>query len=184
MNDDERREALLHALDEALKEGHRQVPIASVRTLVEGIWKTSPPVDPKDAAAQRLEDFKFDLAIRREVFKQVFPFGHEATKCAVLMNAGAVAALLAFVGSLVGKGEKATATLLASAILYFVLGVVAGAVCWGAAYVSQSLYAHRPETPWGHRLLGLAVTAWTGSIALFVMGGWTGYRVLAGLAVS
>lgn len=70
MENDERREALMHALEEAWRESHRQIRIASVRTLLEGIGKTSPMGDPKDMAAQRLEDFTFDLAIRQEVFRR------------------------------------------------------------------------------------------------------------------
>lgn len=191
MIQDPRCKALLDSLDDAEQRGVHTVAVSSVRVIVREIWEAPPPVDPKHEGAHvsahyahQLEAAKFDLATRLEVMKQVFPFAQESMKCVVLMNAGAAAALLAFVGSLVGKNEKATAALLASATLYYMLGVASGALCWGFSYLSQWLYAYRSDDRWGNWVRGFAIGAFVSSIALFVGGGWSAYLVLARIAAS
>ena len=81
-----------------------------------------------------------------EMLKAVVDSGKEALNSLVLVNGGAVVALLGFMGAMIAKGLPSTLGLrLAHAIVYFGSGVLTGAVGFGTRYMSQHLYAGEHE---------------------------------------
>jgi len=96
-------------------------------------------VDLKESI--ELENHKAELArkLMRETenFKSVILAGQNALKSAMLINGGAVVALLT-----TWKAESPTLLkLLAAPLLWFVAGVLLDALATGATYVSQLCYA-------------------------------------------
>lgn len=77
-----------------------------------------------------------------EMFKSVIESGREALNALVLVNGGAVVALLGFMGATISKGlPQALGANLTLPVLQFGLGVLMGALGFGARYFSQAFYA-------------------------------------------
>lgn len=192
MTKDERYSALLTALDDVERRGMKTVEIANLRRVIDNLWGEAPANNSSHDAAYvgaqysaQLEGVKFAHAERLEVLKQVFPFALEAIKCVVLANAGGAGALLAFVGSLIGKGEKVFAGLFATSTLFFMLGVAAGIFCWDLSYLSQTLFVQlENKRVWGITVQVLAIGAFLCALGMFLAGGISAYRVFAALPSS
>lgn len=79
---------------------------------------------------------------RIEMFKAVIESGREALNALVLINGGAVIALLGFLGGTVSKGLPQTLGLsLTIPLLQFGLGVLMGAIAFASRYLSQAFYS-------------------------------------------
>lgn len=77
----------------------------------------------------------------RQMWDSVFTYGQAALKSAILINGGAAAGLLAFIGNIWSKGINPLAVEhLTDAILAFALGVLSAAVGTGTTYVTQYGY--------------------------------------------
>ena len=77
-----------------------------------------------------------------EFFKSVIDSGREALNALVLINGGAVVALLSFMGVTLSKGLFfELGSNLKCSILSFGFGVLMGALGFGGRYLSQFLYA-------------------------------------------
>lgn len=77
----------------------------------------------------------------RQMWDSVFTYGQAALKSAILINGGAAAGLLAFIGNIWSKGiNPAAVEHLTNAILAFTLGVLSAAVGTGTTYVTQYGY--------------------------------------------
>lgn len=77
----------------------------------------------------------------RQMWDSVFTYGQAALKSAILVNGGAAAGLLAFIGNIWSKGINPLAVEdLTHAILAFALGVLAAAFGTGTTYVTQYGY--------------------------------------------
>jgi hypothetical protein len=89
-----------------------------------------------------LERYKAELAIqlmeRTEHFKSVILAGQSALKSAILINGGAVVALLT---TWKAESSPTLLKLLAAPLLWFVAGVGLDAIATGATYLSQLCYA-------------------------------------------
>ncbi|VVD74081.1 hypothetical protein [Pandoraea commovens] len=103
-------------------------------------------------AEHNLEVWKVDVstkaAMNVEMFKSVIEAGQTALKALMLINGGAAAALLAFCGNAITKGQSlAGDPLLASAgvgLACFVTGMGAVGLATGFRYFSQYCYARSP----------------------------------------
>ncbi len=77
-----------------------------------------------------------------ELFRSVISYGQAALKSAMLINGGAAAALLAFIGNVWIKGVSPDAvSSLTSAIAYFAFGVLVAAIGTAGSYFTQYCYS-------------------------------------------
>lgn len=91
----------------------------------------------------------FDAQTRHsiEMFKSVIDAGREALNALVLINGGAVVALLGFMGATISKGLPASLGMqLTRPVLFFGLGVLMGAVGFGVRYLTQACYSNQRNT--------------------------------------
>ncbi len=118
-----------------------------------------------------------------EKFRSVILAGQNALKTAFLMNGGATVALLAFLGKLSDKHQDKIAVF-ASALVVFVIGVLAITVASGLTYLSQWFYAH--SEPWkrktGHVLNFLTIALGWASYGFFIWGTVRAYKAFVGFA--
>jgi hypothetical protein len=103
-------------------------------------------MDP--AAMQRDLDRDLDRAgpVALESFKATITAGQNALRTGILINGGAAAGLLTFLGSIVTKPEGASLKHpLAIALLFFGLGVLACAVALAFVYLTQWVNSRQVE---------------------------------------
>jgi len=152
---------------------------------------------PDDVAAGEaaMEKFRTDLtewiSFRQrqhehnlEMLRSVITVGQSALKSALLINAGAAVALLAFVGK-VWSTDPTEPDLksLATALLHYVSGVLSAAVAAGTTYFSQAGYggefgaASMSIGRVGHVLAILGVV---GAYILFGRGSWLAFLAVGG----
>ncbi len=122
-------------------------------------------------------------AAELEKVRSVILAGQNALKTAFLMNGGATVALLAFLGKLSDKHQDKIAVF-ASALVVFVIGVLAITVASGLTYLSQWFYAH--SEPWkrktGHVLNFLTIALGWASYGFFIWGTVRAYKAFVGFA--
>ena len=118
-----------------------------------------------------------------EMFRSVILSGQNALKTAFLMNGGATVTLLAFLGKLSDQHQGKIAVF-ASALVVFVIGVLAITVASGLTYLSQWFYAH--SEPWkrktGHVLNFLTIALGLASYGFFIWGTVRAYKAFVGFA--
>jgi len=118
-----------------------------------------------------------------EMFRSVILAGQNALKTAFLMNGGATVALLALLGKLSDQHHDKIAVF-ASALLIFVIGVLAITIASGSTYLSQWFYAH--SEPWkrttGHCFNILTIVLSLASYGFFIWGTIEAYRAFLGFA--
>ena len=146
-------EILRGAIAKTKETGVKQISIADLEVfsarLAETVAKTPADVAAGDAA---MEAYRADLSAwvsarqqnhehNLEMLRATIATGQSAIKSALLINGGAAAALLAFVGS-VWPSHKLGEALsdITSALLLYVFGVLSAAVAAGATYLSQAGY--------------------------------------------
>ena len=104
--------------------------------------------------------------------------GQSALRAAILVNGGAAAALLAFIGHVatapVGRYQAGAAT---PALLCFVGGVLAAAMAAGSTYLVQSAFGHDLE-PRGRAWNNVSIGLVCASYLLFLAGAISGAVVL------
>lgn len=114
-----------------------------------------------------------------ELFRSVITYGSAALKSSLLINGGAAAALLAFIGNIWAKETGAEAVKsLTMAILLFSFGVLAAALGTAGSYFSQYCYSEpfpRAAVVF-HTLTVLFVLT---SFALFGFGSYEAYSAFA-----
>lgn len=119
-----------------------------------------------------------------EQFRSVLEAGGAALKVLLTMNGGAAVALLAFLGSLEGKGAHTAVTPFAAAMLAFIWGVFGVGLSSAARYVTQ--VCGTGANRWyrtGYGFMGLSIFAGLGSLGAFITGGIMAYRAfVAGAA--
>jgi hypothetical protein len=77
-----------------------------------------------------------------ELFKAVIESGRSALHSVIIINGGAVIALMSVMSGLVGKpSSNKLAACLAEPMLYFGLGVLAGGLGFALRYISQAFYS-------------------------------------------
>lgn len=76
-----------------------------------------------------------------EMFKSIIGYGSAALKSAILINGGAAAAVLAFIGNIWSKGTApAAVSHLTGSIVYFSFGVLTAALATATSYFTQYFY--------------------------------------------
>ena len=118
-----------------------------------------------------------------EQFRQVIALGQSAMKAGVVINGGAAVALLAFIGHMAGGAQAFRVLPFANSLWWFVMGVLASGVAFGATYVSQLGYAGKAGWPQRAGYLFHALAALGGVFALisFLMGSAAAYHGFLGL---
>jgi len=105
-----------------------------------------------------------------EMFRSVISYGAAALKSAILINGGAAAALLAFIGNIWSKGVTPTGVApLTSAIAYFSFGVLAAAIGTASSYFAQYYYGESYQRT-GVVFHTLTAVLVVGSYVLFGLG--------------
>jgi hypothetical protein len=112
------------------------------------------------------------------MFKSVIEAGRTALNALILMNGGAVVALLAFLGNALAKeppsGFKFRVQVINAAMLVFVLGVGWAGVSLALRYLTQ-LLGHGRSASVGNKMNYAAIVSGLASLALFFAGGITAY---------
>jgi hypothetical protein len=141
----------------------------------------------RHSLAQWEAENKFRLAnadaktrIALEEFRVVIDASKEAINAALLVNGGAVIAILGFIGSVVTKTGPAHMTgmgsLLSAVMLQFAGGVVCAALAFGLRYCAQLFYRTRRKIPRAKKFHFAAVIAVIASYAAFGYGAWNCYN--------
>lgn len=105
-----------------------------------------------------------------EMFKSVIESGREALNALVLVNGGAVVALLGFMGATISKGlSQRLGGNLTLPLLEFGIGILMGALGFGARYFSQFFYSLE-KNKLGIGFNGLAVAFAVAGYTLFGCG--------------
>lgn len=108
-----------------------------------------------------------------EMLKAVLEAGKSALHALLIINGGAVVALLGVLSNLVGKaGGSDFAIALALPLLLFGIGVLAGATGFAFRYFSQACYSESDDDndkyeKWGDRFRYSAIATALGGYALF-----------------
>ena len=114
-----------------------------------------------------------------EMFKSVIESGREALNALVLINGGAVVALLGFMGATISKGlPPALGSALTQPLLQFGLGVLMGALGFGARYFSQAFYSGEKDKFGGAFTVVAIIFALVG-YALFGCGIYGAFRAFS-----
>jgi hypothetical protein len=114
----------------------------------------------KMALAGSIASYNAQVQHDLENFRVVIEAGKEAINAAILINGGAVIALMAFVGNAAGHGSSKVVIAMAVPLLLFGYGALFGGLAFGGRYISQFCYAasrgvKRPALIIGHILNGL-----------------------------
>ena len=169
------------ALTDAKAKGHETVAIAALEAYLDAL---------RTNAAQSIEFQKIETQHtlahldvqtkhRIEMFKAVIESGREALNALVLVNGGAVIALLGFMGATISKGlPPALGLSLTLPILQFGIGVLMGAIGFATRYLSQTCYSEEKEK-WGDRFKAAAIAAALIGYGLFGCGIYRAYRAFS-----
>ena len=188
-------EILRGAVANTKEAGVKQVSIADLEEfsarLAETVARTPADAAAGDAAMEayraelsawvssRQQDHEHNL----EMLRATITTGQSALKSALLINGGAAAALLAFIGSAWSSNKIAEALPnISAALLLYVFGVLAAAVAAGATYLSQAGYGN--EFGKASKCVGyighvLAVVGVLASYILFGRASWLAYLGIA-----
>jgi hypothetical protein len=128
-----------------------------------------------------LAQYSGTLAIQVENFKAMISAGKEAINSSIIINGGAVIALMSFMGNAVGKSGARYIPLLSSRLLFFGTGVFCGGLSFGLRYVAQFLYSkpsRKKLIMFGHCVNGLVWIATSSALLCFVLGVLVSYHNL------
>lgn len=124
-------------------QGSQQVQVSALRAYLDALEKdagASQEYRNREHAGM-LADFAVRSQHAIEMLKAVLEAGKSALHALLLINGGAVVALLGVMSNLVGKSEGAPlARYLALPLLLFGIGVLLGALGFGFRYLSQAFY--------------------------------------------
>lgn len=118
-------------IEDAKKRGMKNMPISLIEQHISYAEKYA----CQCYDYQKMNNDKF-----LESFRSVISSGANAIKAAMLMNGGGAVALLAFFPRVNESGIEVNTGLLASALLWFTLGVFLAALGSGFAYFTQRAY--------------------------------------------
>jgi len=94
----------------------------------------------------KLEEYRADRAMDREMAKASCAAGQGALKATIIINGGASVALLAFISNTWINNADSIAGL-AGALIFYVAAVLCGAVAAGTTYISQFAWGYKwPKT--------------------------------------
>jgi hypothetical protein len=186
MESQELIDAFRKQLDEVEAQGAKQLQVSALRAYLSAL--------ERDAGASQehrnrqhagmLAHYATKNQYSLEMLKAVLEAGKSALHALLIINGGAVVALLGVMSNLAGKGQGALlATYLALPLLEFGIGVLAGAIGFALRYFSQACYAESDKqsdkfSQWGDLLRYAAIlTAFSGYV-LFGFGVVNSYRAV------
>lgn len=130
-----------------------------------------------------LAQYKAQSDLQVANFNAVLAAGKEAINASIIINGGAVIALMAFMGNVVSKASNIHyVALLANSLMFFGVGTLCGGVAFGTRYISQFLYGHYPNKNAlmaGHIVNGLS---WLVTLSAFLSFAWAVYLTRESLA--
>ena len=113
------------------------------------------------------------------MFESVLEAGREALKAILIINGGAVIALLGFMGALISKGlPTSLGASLAGSIFQFGAGVLLTALGFGARYMSQAFF-HGEKSRVGQTFTVISIAMALAAYAMFGLGIYGAYEALA-----
>lgn len=116
---------------------------------------------------------------KREMLRAVFAYSQTALKSTLLINGGAAAAVLAFIGNVWdSKLSAATASGLTNSILLFALGVLSAAVGTGFTYCTQYCYTEE----WKKGAIAFHILTLLAVLAAFCLFGFGVYEAYSGFS--
>lgn len=172
---------LKNALADVKAKGQETVAIAALVTYLDTLRSNaSQSIELQKLEAQHtLAQLDVQTKHRIEMFKAVIESGREALNALVLVNGGAVIALLGFMGATLSKGlPQALGLSLTVPLLQFGLGVLMGAVGFAARYFSQACYSAQKEK-WGDAFKIVAILVALAGYGLFGCGIYGAYRAFS-----
>lgn len=118
-----------------------------------------------------------------EQFRQVIALGQSAMKAGVVINGGAAVALLAFIGHMAAEAHAFQVLPFANSLWWFITGVLASGVAFGATYVSQLGFAGNEGWPrrFGYAFQALAALGAAFALVAFLFGSTAAYHGFLGL---
>lgn len=128
---------------------------------------------------RNLAHYSAQQALNVEMLRSVITYGQEALKAAILINGGAAAAVLAFIGNIWTKGIVVTAVgSITCSLVLFAFGVLAATVGTAGSYFSQYFYTENAQKTavCFHILTVVVVVA---SYVLFGLGAYEAYTAFA-----
>lgn len=131
--------------------------------------------------ANNLAHYAAQNAVAVEHFKSVIEAGKEAVNASIIINGGAVIALMAFLGNVASKLGRVAFVSLAEPLLCFGIGVLCGGVAFGTRYISQFLYASPKTQSYGHVFNASSWLLTFGAFVGFGVGSILSYRALTAL---
>jgi hypothetical protein len=125
-----------------------------------------------------VNDCKHPYDQRIEQFRAVSQSGQSAVKSLFLMNGGAAAAILAFIGHLSTNHPEKVAQMSGS-LRIFVIGLALSGGAAGFTFFSNWMYAYSEKMIWGHCLNAIAVALGVLALGAFGYGIDATYTVFA-----
>lgn len=188
---------LRDALDDLETKAQASVQVGALRTYLadwERNMQSSPVADNESIRAAHIEQYKHQLSTSSawslEMFEAVIEAGQSALKAATIINGGAAAAVLAFIGSAMKPGaladQIAVVSPLGSAWFCFMLGLGVAGTASGFRYLSQAGFAQSAalDTKGGQRWGWFGTAFQIGSVILgiaafaaFFVGSWKLARI-------
>ena len=188
MNAKEALDDLGRALAEVKEQGQEVVSVAALENYLANLKQHVEKVGEldrikldSDLAAFRAEHESnlahYDAQQKHsiEMIRSVFAYGQAALKSSILINGGAAAALLAFIGKIWSEETgQAAVTALTNAMVLFSFGVLAGAIGIAATYFSQLSYTSSwKKTGIGFHVFTVLIVA--AAYVLFGVGSYAAY---------
>lgn len=189
-------EILNGAIAKAKEDGVEQIALEDLAAFGESLKKDSEKT-PENVRVEEalMEEYKIRLsgvlaeneqrhASGLEMLRATVSSGQAALQSALLINGGASAALLAFIGSIwSGQNAQQQIPAIAYALSQFVWGVLVSAVAAGFTYLSQSGFGEE----WGKASKNVGQIARLGAVlcviaayVLFGRGSWLSYVAFVG----
>lgn len=172
---------LRRSLADLQKAGRHVLPIARIEEYLDRL-AAAPAQSPEARALEHernLAHFEATAQSSIEMFKSVIDAGKEALKAAMLINGGAVVALLGFMGAVISKGlSNKLGLALTTPLIAFGAGVLAAGLAFGFRYISQAIYSSRHLTV-GHVVNGISTLLAVISFALFAFGLYGAYQAFS-----
>lgn len=181
--------------------GAQQILVANLEAYLATALQNAQAVESSVASAEQIAQYERDLDVWKarlpadtshqlEMFKSVIEAGQTALRSAIVINAGAAAALLAFAGNAITKGQSLAGDPLLSRIglglMWFVAGMGCAGVATGVRYLAQSAYKacqFKPERRYvkatADTLNWASIIVAAVSFAAFFAGGYSAYLAIA-----
>lgn len=136
-------DAFRSQLDGVESQGHQQLQVSAIRAYLAALERdtSASQEDRNRKHAGMLAHYSAQSQHGIEMLKAVLETGESALRALLIINGGAVVALLGVMSNLVGKSDGSVlARYLSLPLLQFGLGVLAGALGFAFRYFSQACY--------------------------------------------